>query len=371
MTDPILMQTHLGVLGTGSALPGVALSTPDLLKRTSRYLPASAPALALRLGKRLGIASRHLARSFDAPLEGPREFDTAPKLSARAIQAALADAGCAVEDLRLLLGHTATPHTLLPGNIAWVADEIRYSGAHMELRQACSGFAAATVLSAGLVASGVGPIAIVGSETGSVFLDPRHVAVDKAQIVNLVQMGDGAGAITVGPIEKGAGGKAAGARIEMAFYGSIGANRAPGIALCTGGSGAPRVDSTGGTLHFTHDFEAIRDHGVELLRAGLRVVRESGVAVDSIDWWLPHPANGRMAELSAKWLNLPAERVVCDASELGNLGSAAIWVALDRLRRSGRLATGDRVMVLGAEASKYMFGGFLYVHGKVAAGDIA
>jgi len=52
---------------------------------------------------------------------------------------------------------------------------------------------------------------------------------------------------------------------------------------------------------------------------------------------------------------------------LGNLGSAAIWVTLDRLRRSGRLALGDRVMVLGAEASKYMYGGFLYVHGNTVA----
>ena len=56
--------------------------------------------------------------------------------------------------------------------------------------------------------------------------------------------------------------------------------------------------------------------------------------------------------------------MVCEASVLGNLGSAAIWVTLDRLRRSGRLAVGDRVLVLGAEASKYMFGGFLYVHGN-------
>jgi 3-oxoacyl-[acyl-carrier-protein] synthase-3 len=69
-----------------------------------------------------------------------------------------------------------------------------------------------------------------------------------------------------------------------------------------------------------------------------------------------------MAEHVAKWLKLPAEKVICEASVLGNLGSAAIWVALDRLRRSGRLVQGDRVMVLGAEASKYMFGGLLYIH---------
>ena len=356
--DSIVLHTQLGVLGTGSALPGAAISTSELVRRASRHLPPSAPALALRIGKRLSVTSRHLVRSFDAPQEVPRTTDTAPKLAARAVRAALADGVCDVRQLRMLLGHTATPHTLLPGNVAWVAEEMGYLGAHMELRQACTGFAAATVLSAALVASGIGPIAIVGSETGSVFLDPRHVADDKSQLVNLVQMGDGAGAITLGQI-----GDTTLGRIELAFYGSIGGNRAPGIALGQGGSGSPHGNTTG-TPHFTHDHEIVRAHGFELLRASLRVATESGVAPESIDWWLAHPANGRMAEHVAKRLKLPAEKVICEASILGNLGSAAIWVALDRLRRSGRLADGDRVMVLGAEASKYMFGGLLYIHGN-------
>jgi 3-oxoacyl-[acyl-carrier-protein] synthase-3 len=352
------MQTRLSVLGTGAALPGAAITTPDLVGRASSYLPEGVPALALRVGRRLGIGSRHFVRSFDNPQEVPRAIDTAPKLAGRAVRTALADTSFGVQHLRMLLGHTATPHTLLPGNIAWVANEIGYSGAHMELRQACTGFAAATVLGAALLASGVGPIAIVGSETGSVFLDPRHVAVDKAQLVNFLQMGDGAGAIALGP-----SGDATLARIEMAFYGSLAGNHAPGISLGEGGSGTPQVNITG-IPHFNHDFEAIRAHGIELLRASLRVAMQAGVAPESVDWWLAHPANGRMAEHVAKWLNLPAERVICEASVLGNLGSAAIWIALDRLRRSGRLVAGDRVMVLGAEASKYMFGGLLYIHGN-------
>jgi 3-oxoacyl-[acyl-carrier-protein] synthase-3 len=356
--DSIVLHTRLGVLGTGSALPGAAMTTVELIRRASTYLPPSAATLALRIGKRLGINTRHLVRSFDGPQEVPRTNDTAPKLAARAVRAALADGVYDVQQLRMLLSHTATPHTILPGNVAWVAEEMGYLGAHMELRQACTGFAAATLLSAALIASGVAPIAIVGSETGSVFLDPRHVAVDKAQLVNLVQMGDGAGAISLGPI-----GDTALGRIELAFYGSVGGNRAPGIALGQGGSGSPHADTTR-TPHFTHDHETVRAHGFELLRASLRVATESGVAPDSIDWWLAHPANGRMAEHVAKWLKLPAEKVICEASVLGNLGSAAIWVALDRLRRSGRLVEGDRVMVLGAEASKYMFGGLLYIHGN-------
>ncbi len=348
----------LGVWGTGAALPGAPLSTADLIQRTAVYLPPGTPALALRVARRLSITQRYMVRSFEAPQEAPRAFDTAPKLAARAVRAALADAECGVDVLRLLIGHTATPHTLLPGNSAWVADELSYSGAHLELRQACTGFAAATVLCAGLVASGTHPVAIVGSETGSVFLDPRHVAVDRTQLVNLLQMGDGAGAIVLGPLRSPAD-----ARIDSAFYGSCGDHGAPGIALREGGSGAPAVNATG-VPHFTHDVESVRTHGIELLRAGLRAAIKEGITTDSIDWWLPHPANGHMAQYTATTLGLPAHKVVCDAATLGNLGSAAMWATLDRLRRSGHLAPGDLVMVLGAEASKYMYGGFLYVHGN-------
>jgi 3-oxoacyl-[acyl-carrier-protein] synthase-3 len=70
-----------------------------------------------------------------------------------------------------------------------------------------------------------------------------------------------------------------------------------------------------------------------------------------------------MADVCASHLGVPEERVIVEAGALGNLGSAAMWVALDRLRGSGRLRHGDRVLVLGAEASKFMYGGFLYTHG--------
>jgi len=174
-------------------------------------------------------------------------------------------------------------------------------------------------------------------------------------------MGDAAGAIVLGP----PGGRD-GARIESAFYGSLEEHLAPGIALTEGGSGAPAVNATG-VPHFTQNVESVRKHGVELLRCGLQAARRIGISGDSIDWWIPHPANGRMATYAARYLGLPADKVICEANILGNIGSASIWVALDRLRRSGRLAVGDRVLVLGAEASKYMYGGFLYVHGNAVA----
>src|SRR5258708_15896279 len=124
--DSIVLHTQLGVLGTGSALPGAAMTTSELVRRASGYLPPSSPALALRIGKRLGINTRHLVRSFDAPQEVPRTIDTAPKLAARAVRAALADGAYDVQRLRMLLSPPATPHTPLPGNPASLTIDLAF-----------------------------------------------------------------------------------------------------------------------------------------------------------------------------------------------------------------------------------------------------
>lgn len=348
----------LQVLGSGSSLPGPPLSTSELLTKLASHLPVGAAAVARRIARRLGIDTRHVARALSEPVEGVRPNDAAPQLAARAVATALEQAWLDVSQLQFLIGHTATPHMPLPSNTAWTADVLRYAGPHVELRQACTGFAAAALIANGLIATSMSPVALVGSETGSVFLDPRRVIDEPDQLVNLVQMGDGAGAMILGPVLDPAA-----SRLECLYFGSLGLGRAPGLMQSVGGSMQPQVQG-GGPPHFAHDFVQIRKSGLDLLRAGLDAAEAQGVTRDSVDWFLPHQANGRMAAVCAEHLQLPAQRVVCDANVLGNLGSAAIWVSLDRLRRSGRLALGDRVLVLGAEATKFMFGGFLYVHGR-------
>lgn len=356
--EAIARPVSLSVFGTGSALPGDSISTERLLQMAAPYVGSKELRLSLRVARRLNINARHVARHFNQAVEGPREQDTAPHLAARAIHAALASSGCDSGSIQFLLGHTATPQTLLPANTAWVADLMGYRGPHTELRQACTGFAMATVLADALCRTSIGPIAIVGSELGSTLFDPSMIAKDRSQLVNLVQMGDGAGAILLGTL-----GCRDASRIEYAYFGSNGLARDPGLMIPYGGSGSPRVPN-GGVPHFRHLTDDIRAQGVDLLQAGLTICADAGFNRDNVAWWIPHQANGRMADVCSRELGLPRERVVCEADMLGNLGSAAIWVALDRLRRSGRLTRGDRVVVLGAEATKYMFGGLVYVHGQ-------
>jgi 3-oxoacyl-[acyl-carrier-protein] synthase-3 len=75
---------------------------------------------------------------------------------------------------------------------------------------------------------------------------------------------------------------------------------------------------------------------------------------------LPHQVSGQSGELFEQYLGIDKEKVIADADRLGNLGSAAIWLSFDRLRKCGRLNKGDRVLILDAEAAKYLYGGFVF-----------
>ncbi len=304
----------------GTALPGPPVSTIELLTRVEKRFGVAVSRHGCRLARRLRIATRHICRDFAARREARRQGHSNPDLAAAALRAALHEAHLEVGDLTYLIGHTTSPARLVPPNIALVADRLGFTGPYMELRQACTGFANALVI---------------------------------AQ-VNLVMMGDGAAAIVVGPDDSEAG-----ARVSGNFFGQVGLGRPPGFTLDAGGSDEPFIE--GGTLEFEHDFTAVRDNGPELFYHGAAAARTLGVDVETVDYVIPHQANGRMAEVLSPFLGIERKRIFVNAERLGNTGSAAVWLALAELRSS--LEPGASVLALGAEATKYMFGGFHYVHG--------
>lgn len=345
----------LKVLGMGTAFPGAPVTTADLLARIEERFGVAVARRGTALATRLKIESRHVCRDFAARHEAPRPGHANPDLAAAALCAALVEAQLEVNDLAYLIGHTTSPARLVPPNIALAADRVGFTGPYMELRQACTGFANALVIAQGLLAvPGASAVAIIGSETGSVYFDPQRAGADTGQLVNLVQMGDGAAAIVVAPDDAGPG-----ARLAGNFFGQIGVGRQPGFTLAAGGSDMPCV--AGGALEFEHAHVAVRSSGPALFEHGAAVARTLGTAIEAVDHVIPHQANGRMAELLGALLGIEPQRVFVNANRLGNTGSAAIWLALAELR--SRLAPGERVLALGAEATKYMFGGFSYVHG--------
>ncbi len=133
-------------------------------------------------------------------------------------------------DVDLLIGHTTSPHTLLPPNIAWVADHLGYPGQFMELRQACTGFANALMIASSMLTTRAADcVCIVGSETGSVLFDPEDALVDRGQLVNVAQMGDGAGAVILTRYDDGPG-----AHLHHVYFGTQGLGRPAGFSLAAG-----------------------------------------------------------------------------------------------------------------------------------------
>jgi 3-oxoacyl-[acyl-carrier-protein] synthase III len=341
---PWVSHERLSVLGTGAALPGVPIESAALIALMVDRFGLTRAREAGAIMKRLGIDSRYLCRPFDHRSEPPRAGHSNPELAAQAVRAALADAGLDISDIGYLIGHTATPHQLLPANISFVADELGYGGPHLELRQACTGFSNALMIAFGLAAQpGARPVAIVGSETGSLFFDPARVALDNGQLINLAQMGDGAAAIIVGPPVAGK------STIASAWFGSIGLGRQPALQMHHG------------AREFAHDYGGVKESGSLLFDAGVAAARSQGYTLEGVDTIIPHQVSGRIGALFATHFDVAVSKVFVNAHQVGNMGSAAIWLALADVRKSG-LLPGHRVLALGAEATKFMYGGFVYDH---------
>jgi 3-oxoacyl-[acyl-carrier-protein] synthase-3 len=353
----------LKVLGTGGAFPGEPISTVQLLNSIDARFGLSLSRRGAAVARRLGVHGRHVARDLCARHEAPRLGDSNAELAARAVRAALRDAGRAVTDITYLVAHTATPGTLLPPGVAQVAQLLDYEGPFVELRQACTGFANALVFGASIAGNRErGVVVLVGSETGSVYFDPQRAAEDDGQLINMLQMGDGAGAIVIDASASRTDATLSAqisGQISGHYVGQLGHDRQPAFGLNAGGS--DQAATAAAHAEFFHDFAAIRRDGEQLFRAGIKAAAGMGIEVSAVDWIIPHQANGRMAELLATALGIASARVFVNADRIGNTGSAAIWLALNELRT--RLKVGERVLVLGAEATKFMYGGFLYVHG--------
>lgn len=341
---PWLSSGQLAVLGTGAALPGQPLGTDALIERLGTRFGFERQREARAVARRMAIAHRHICRDFDTRHEAARPGDSNPDLVARAVASALADAGMTIDDIGYLVGHTTTPVQPMPSNIALAADRLNYRGPHVELRQACTGFANALMIAFGLLsAPDAKPVVLIGSETGSLWFDPERAGEDSGQLVNMIQMGDGAAAVVLGPPRDG------GAMLHSAWFGTIGLGKPPGLQM------------RHGVTEFDHDFAAILASGSTLFDAGAAAALLHGIAIDSVDVIVPHQVSGRIGAHVAQHFGIPVDRTFANAGRLGNTGSAAIWMALAALRAGG-MKSGARMLVLGAEATKYMYGGFAYDH---------
>lgn len=341
------------LLGWGSAHPGEPVSTEALCHKVQQQLGIATHRYARLLGDRLGVRSRYLCRDFQQAHEAPRPGSRNPELAAQALRQALQRAAVATDALAYLISHTTTPAQLLPAGSAEVARLVGHTGAHMELRQACTGFANALQIAFAMTAQpGSAPVGIVGVETGSVFFDPASLHNGSAQWVNFLQMGDGAAAVVIGPDDDNHHLPT----LSCAYFGQCQNPPAPGLCLVQGGSDASRCDR--GVLHFAHDYKSVMQHGLALLDHGRSALASVGYSVKDGQWLVPHQASGALASWLAGQWHLPTHKVCAHGAQVGNLGSASIWAALDDWLTHGAPCTGDLALFLGAEATQYSYGGF-------------
>jgi 3-oxoacyl-[acyl-carrier-protein] synthase III len=313
------------LLGTGSALPAQIVTNADLAAR----LDTSDEWII----ERTGIRQRHIA----APEETTATLATAASL------AALADAGVDASSIGLIVLATATPDNTFPATATKVQAALGCNGCiAFDVAAVCSGFLYALSVADSMLRTGMAKRALViGAETFSRILDWEDRTT-------CVLFGDGAGAVVLEAPEPGAPDNPS----------------APGIIatrLHADGSchdllyvdGGPSTTQTVGHLRMKGR-EVFRHAVVNLADVLREVIADAGIAVDDIDWVVPHQANARILDATAKKLGIAPDKVIVTVDRHANTSAASVPLALDVARRDGRIAPGDLVML------EAMGGGFTW-----------
>jgi 3-oxoacyl-[acyl-carrier-protein] synthase-3 len=282
------------------------------------------------IAERIGVDSEWIVRRtgirerrYAAP--GERTTD----LALAAARRALSDAGKQASDVDLVLVATMTPDELTPNTAPLVADALGIQTAAYDVGSACTGWLSALSVGAGQIETGrAGCVLVVGAEILSRITNP-----DDKRTASL--FGDGGGAVVLSPEGEGAIGP---------------------ILLASDGS-------MGDTITATHTERLLIMDGHTTFNMAVKVLAEStvqaceraGLALDDIDLFVYHQANGRILKAVGEKLDLPPERVADYVGEMGNTSAASIPMTLSLLREDGRLRPGQRLL-LGAVGAGFTWG---------------
>ncbi|MDX2210647.1 MAG: beta-ketoacyl-ACP synthase III [Sphingopyxis sp.] len=307
------------IAGTGSALPRTIVTNAELAARVDTSDEW--------IVERTGIRQRHIAE--------PDE--TTATLGADAARAALAAAGLEPDDIGMIVLATATPDNTFPATATKVQALLGIDDCvAFDVGAVCSGFLYALTVADTMLRAGQAKHALViGAETFSRILDWDDRTT-------CVLFGDGAGAVVLSAETGGNRNVLASKLHAQGKYGDM---------LYV--DGGPSTTGTVGHVRM-HGREVFR-HAVTNLAAVLgEVLDEAGLAPDAIDWVVPHQANLRIIDATARKLNLVPGRVVVTVDRHANTSAASVPLALDVAVRDGRIKPGDLV------ALEAMGGGFTW-----------
>jgi 3-oxoacyl-[acyl-carrier-protein] synthase-3 len=278
---------------------------------------------------RTGICNRYLAG----------EGETTGTLATEAARAALADAGIAPSEVDLIVLATATPDSTFPATATQVQAALGCTGgAAFDVAAVCTGFLYALATADSMLRTGLAKCALViGAETFSRILDWEDRAT-------CVLFGDGAGAFVLRAEDVPEDGPG----ILATRLHADGSHR--DLLYVDGG---PSTTGTVGKLRM-RGREVFRHAVTNLAEVLEEVLGASGYSATDLDWVVPHQANLRILDATARKLGLPFEKVVVTVDRHANTSAASVPLAFDVARRDGRIAAGDLVML------EAMGGGFTW-----------
>ena len=312
------------LIGTGSALPRRKLGNEEL----AQMVETSDEWIV----ERTGIRNRHIAS----------DDETTSSLATEACRNALAAAGIEAASIDLIVLATATPDQTFPATATIVQHELGcHGGIAFDVAAVCSGFLYALAVADSMLKSGMASRALViGSETFSRILDWEDRST-------CVLFGDGAGAIVLEAREEE--GDEATARGVLATR--LHADGKHNQLLYV--DGGPSTTGTVGKLRMKGR-EVFRHAVVNLAEVLGEVLEETGHATSDLDWLVPHQANARILDATARKLALPVEKVIMTVDQHANTSAASVPLALDVAVRDGRIREGHLVML------EAMGGGFTW-----------
>ncbi len=308
------------ISGMGYYLPPKLLTNADLEKivdTTSEWIVEHS-----------GIESRHILDDD--------KFGT--DMGIEAANRALENAGIAAEDIDMLICSNLTQDYDTPSNSCIIQHAIgAVNAAAMDLNAACTGFMYALSVARAYIATGeYKNILIIASEAMSKF-------VDWADRKSCVLFGDGAGAAVISATDEDYG--------VMAM--DIGADGRKGMLLtiphakCTQDDMDKRITKDNPHVFWMNGSEVFKFAVRTMVNSTKRVLEKAGKTVDDLSLIVPHQANARIIDASAKRLDMEDKRVVNYISDMGNMSAACIPIALARAIEDGRVKDGDEIVLVG------------------------
>jgi 3-oxoacyl-[acyl-carrier-protein] synthase-3 len=313
------MTLRARIVGTGSALPARQVSNDELAKRvdtSDEWIVA-----------RTGIRFRHIAD------EGETTATLATDASRRALEAAGMDA----REIDLIVLATATPDQTFPASATKVQTALGIDDCiAFDVAAVCSGFLYALSVADSMIRTGAAHNALViGSETFSRILDWEDRAT-------CVLFGDGAGAVVLRAEEGEAGILASSLHADGRYNQLLYVDGGPST---TGTVGKVRMKGS----------EVFRHAVTNLASVMGEVLAAAGMTTADIDWVVPHQANARILDATARKLGLPPEKVIVTVDRHANTSAASVPLALDVAVRDGRIKMGD-IIVLEAMGGGFTWG---------------